>query len=84
MATEVETDQCFLSLGNVVHKFSEVDLDCICNLVLLHPQIGQSLTFPVPADYDRTVIFDASRHRLLSSVIPGKEDWCSFPDMGWS
>lgn len=42
--------QCFLSLGHVVHKLSEVDLDwfgrvqlidCICNLVLLNPQIGQ-------------------------------------------
>ncbi|KAL5191985.1 Serine/threonine-protein kinase ATM [Glycine soja] len=50
--TEVETEQCFLSLGNVVHKLSEVDLnwfgrvkliDCICNLVLLHPQIGQTM-----------------------------------------
>jgi len=42
--------QCFLSLGNVVLKLSEVDLDwfgrvklidSICNLVLLDPQIGQ-------------------------------------------
>lgn len=53
MQTDIAIDlfmQCFLSLGNVVHKLSEVDLnwfgrvkliDCICNLVLLHPQIGQ-------------------------------------------
>jgi len=42
--------QCFLALGNFVHKLSEVDLDwfgrvklidSICNLVLLDPQIGQ-------------------------------------------
>ncbi|XP_061349623.1 serine/threonine-protein kinase ATM-like [Gastrolobium bilobum] len=49
---EIETEQCFLSLGNVVHKLSKVYLDwfgrvkligCIWNLVLLHPQIGQTM-----------------------------------------
>lgn len=42
--------QCFLSLRNVVHKLLEADhdwfgrvklIDCICNLISLHPQIGQ-------------------------------------------
>jgi len=44
----------------------------------------QSISFPVLADYDRTVTFDAKRYGLSGSVIPSKEDWCSFPDMGWS
>nr|XP_012571741.1 serine/threonine-protein kinase ATM isoform X3 [Cicer arietinum] len=49
---EAETEQCFQSIGNVVHNLSKVDLDwfgrvklidCICNLISLHPQIGQTM-----------------------------------------
>lgn len=62
--------QCFLSLGNVVHKLFEVDLDwfgrvklidSICNLVLLDPQIGQV-----------TFIFFLPR---ISMVLLGLLEW---------
>ncbi|MED6127526.1 hypothetical protein PIB30_088840 [Stylosanthes scabra] len=49
---EAEAEECFMSLGNMVHKLSEVNLDwfgrvklihCICNLISLSPQIGQGM-----------------------------------------
>ncbi|MED6180994.1 hypothetical protein PIB30_015217 [Stylosanthes scabra] len=49
---EAEAEECFMSLGNMVHKLSEVNLDwfgrvklihCICNLISLSPQIGQTM-----------------------------------------
>ncbi|XP_050879903.1 serine/threonine-protein kinase ATM isoform X2 [Lathyrus oleraceus] len=51
-SSEVETEQCFQSLRNLVHNLSKVDLDwfgrvklidCICNLISLHPQFGQTM-----------------------------------------
>ncbi|KAH1111940.1 hypothetical protein GYH30_010343 [Glycine max] len=85
--TEVETEQCFLSLGNVVHKLSEVDLnwfgrvkliDCICNLVLLHPQIGQTmierlLLMLKDMDY-RVRLFLARRIGVLFQTWDGHEE----------
>ncbi|XP_027337565.1 serine/threonine-protein kinase ATM [Abrus precatorius] len=85
--TEVETEQCFLSLGNVVHKLSEVDLDwcgrvklidCICNLVLLHPPIGQTmierlLLMLKDLDY-RVRLFLARRIGVLFQTWDGHEE----------
>ncbi|XP_052731784.1 serine/threonine-protein kinase ATM isoform X5 [Vigna angularis] len=84
---EVETKQCFLSLGNVVHKLSEVDLDwfgrvklidSICNLVLLDPQIGQTmierlLLMLKDMDY-RVRLFLARRISILFQTWDGHEE----------
>ncbi|KAG5035608.1 hypothetical protein JHK87_010518 [Glycine soja] len=80
-------NECFLSLGNVVHKLSEVDLnwfgrvkliDCICNLVLLHPQIGQTmierlLLMLKDMDY-RVRLFLARRIGVLFQTWDGHEE----------
>nr|KYP51531.1 Serine/threonine-protein kinase ATM [Cajanus cajan] len=79
--------QCFLSLGKVVHKLSEVDLDwfgrvklidCICNLVLLHPQIGQTMIerlFLMLKDMDyRVRLFLARRIGVLFQTWDGHEE----------
>ncbi|KAK7317181.1 hypothetical protein RJT34_01188 [Clitoria ternatea] len=85
--TEVETEQCFLSLGNVVHKLSEVNfdwfgrvklIDCICNLVLLHPQIGQTMIEQLllllkDLDY-RVRLFLARRIGVLFQTWDGHEE----------
>ncbi|KAK7350621.1 hypothetical protein VNO77_09440 [Canavalia gladiata] len=85
--TDVETEQYFLSLGNLVHKLSEVDLDwfgrvklidCICNLVLLHPQIGQTmierlLLMLKDMDY-RVRLFLARRIGVLFQTWDGHEE----------
>ncbi|QHO17058.1 hypothetical protein HN873_033624 [Arachis hypogaea] len=51
-----KAEECFMSLGNLVHKLSEVNLDwfgrvklihCICNLISLSPQIGQTMIDPL-------------------------------------
>ncbi|XP_045816356.1 serine/threonine-protein kinase ATM isoform X4 [Trifolium pratense] len=58
--SEVTTKQCFESLGNLVHKLSKIDLDwfgrvklidCIFNLISLHPQFCQTMT-----DENKTII----------------------------
>ncbi|KAL2340902.1 hypothetical protein Fmac_008842 [Flemingia macrophylla] len=85
--TEGETEQCFLSLGKVVHKLSEIDLDwfgrvklidCICNLVLLHPQIGQTMIeqlFLMLKDMDyRVRLFLARRIGVLFQTWDGHEE----------
>ncbi|XP_027942226.1 serine/threonine-protein kinase ATM [Vigna unguiculata] len=85
--TEVETKQCFLALGNFVHKLSEVDLDwfgrvklidSICNLVLLDPQIGQTmierlLLMLKDMDY-RVRLFLARRIGILFQTWDGHEE----------
>ncbi|KAJ1384475.1 Armadillo-type fold, partial [Sesbania bispinosa] len=84
---EVETEQCFLSLGNVVHKLSEVDLDwfgrvklidCICSLISLHPQIGQTMIERLllmlhDMDY-RVRLFLARRIGVLFQTWDGHEE----------
>ncbi|XP_068483746.1 serine/threonine-protein kinase ATM isoform X2 [Phaseolus vulgaris] len=85
--TEVETKQCFLSLGNVVLKLSEVDLDwfgrvklidSICNLVLLDPQIGQTmierLLFMLKDMDYRVRLFLARRIGVLFQTWDGHEE----------
>ncbi|KAK7281904.1 hypothetical protein RIF29_10269 [Crotalaria pallida] len=84
---KAETDQCFLLLGNVVNKLSEVDLDwfgrvklidCICHLVLLNPQIGQTmierlLLMLKDSDY-RVRLFLARRIGVLFQTWDGHEE----------
>ncbi|XP_019416969.1 PREDICTED: serine/threonine-protein kinase ATM isoform X2 [Lupinus angustifolius] len=84
---EVETEQCFLLLGNVVSKLSEFDIDwfgrvklidCICHLVLLNPQIGQTmierlLLMLKDTDY-RVRLFLARRISVLFQTWDGHDE----------
>ncbi|KAF7806084.1 serine/threonine-protein kinase ATM-like [Senna tora] len=82
-----ETDKCFLSLGNLVHKLAEFDLDwfgrvklidCICDLVLLNPQTGQSMIerlLMMLQDMDfRVRLFLARRIGILFQTWDGHEE----------
>ncbi|XP_057442948.1 serine/threonine-protein kinase ATM [Lotus japonicus] len=84
---EVETEQCFLSLGNVMHKLSDVDfdwfgrvklIDCICYLISLQPQIGQTMIERLllmlnDIDY-RVRLFLARRIGVLFHTWDGHEE----------
>ncbi|KAI9087642.1 hypothetical protein K1719_030512 [Acacia pycnantha] len=84
---EDETKQCFLLLGNLVQKLAELDLDwfgrmklvdCICDLVLLSPPIGQTMIerlLMMLQDMDfRVRLFLARRIGVLFQTWSGHEE----------
>ncbi|KAI4336143.1 hypothetical protein L6164_014710 [Bauhinia variegata] len=85
---QMETEQCFLSLGNAIHKLVQFDLldwfgrvkliDCICNLILLNPQSGQTmierlLLMLQDVDY-RVRLFMARKIGVLFQTWDGHEE----------
>jgi hypothetical protein len=62
--------------------------DLLTNHYIVKPCISSnfntlSIVFSVLIDNHRQIIIDAQWYGLSGSFIICKEDWCSFPNMGW-